>query len=215
MKKYTLFIIFAFILLLPAFGATARITDISGKVEIKKSGGSWAAASAGMVINEGTTISTGFKSTAVLDLGSSILEVKALTRMTLEDLIEKEGTVTTNLYLRVGRVNAEVKRDTGLNHDFKLRSAVSTAAVRGTKLSYTGLELTVIEGVVNFYNQLNQMSTALADQDIELSGYDIIDAEEGMDDDFGVPSNTGSEGEAPEETDNSYFTDIVITVREE
>ena len=148
MKKFLLILFLTATILYPVFSANAVIKEISGKVEIKEDGGSWTPAVNGMTITEGTVISTGFRSKAVLDLGSSILEIKPLTRMSLEALIEKEGTVTTNLYLRVGRVDANVKRDTGLNHDFKLRSAVSTAAVRGTKFSYTGTELIVTEGVL-------------------------------------------------------------------
>ena len=86
MKKVFLFLILAAILLYPAFSTDAVIKEISGKVEIKKAGGSWVTATNGMTVPAGATISTGFRSNAVLDLGSSILEIKPLTRMTLEDL---------------------------------------------------------------------------------------------------------------------------------
>jgi hypothetical protein len=101
-----------------------------------------------MTISRGTTISTGFGSRALLDLGNAVLNVQPLTRLRLEELIQKEGTVQTDLFLRVGKVKAEVKSVAGLQQDFKLRSPVSTAAVRGTEFDYSGYDIVVINGEV-------------------------------------------------------------------
>ena len=48
-----------------------------------------------MDIKPGTVISTGFKSTAVIDTGSSEIFVKQLTRMSLEELSKSGSTVKT------------------------------------------------------------------------------------------------------------------------
>jgi hypothetical protein len=156
MKKYILIIV---LLVLSTFlfaDITAVIKEVSGKVEIMVPGGRWKKASAGMKISEGDSISTGFRSEAVLTLGASQVIVKQLTRMELAELVEKEGTVRTGLNLRVGKIKAEVRTTAGLRQDFRLTSPVSTAAVRGTSFEYDGVNLTVIEGSVEFANTLGQ-----------------------------------------------------------
>lgn len=134
----------------------AVVKEASGKVEILVGQRSWTAATVGMAVPVGATISTGFNSRAVLDLGNALLTVSPLTRMRLDELIEQEGTVKTDLYLRVGKVRAEVKTAAGLRQDFKLRSPVSTAAVRGTGLGYDGYSVEVYEGNVVYFNLLGQ-----------------------------------------------------------
>jgi hypothetical protein len=148
------------LLLLAAVFAAAQseavVKEASGKVEILAPPQGWKAAQAGMTVPIGATISTGFNSRAVLDLGNALLTVSPLTRMRLDELIEQEGTVRTDLYLGVGKVRAEVKTAAGLSQDFKLRSPVSTAAVRGTDLGYDGYGVQVYEGNVVYFNLLGQ-----------------------------------------------------------
>ncbi len=148
-------------LALPLFAQnSAKVEKASGKVEMQSPGGSWRAVAAGDSIPLGATISTGFRSEALLQVGSATLEVKPLTRMRLDELIEKEGVVQTELFLRVGRVRAEVKPRQGIQQDFKLRSPVSTAAVRGTSFFYDGVNIQVITGLVamgNSYGQTGQV----------------------------------------------------------
>ena len=87
MKKV---ILFSFLLLF--FGGVvfaqprAVVQEIVGKVEIRKPGGEWESSRAGLELPVGTFISTGFHSRAVVDLGDSVLNVKQLTRMQLEEL---------------------------------------------------------------------------------------------------------------------------------
>lgn len=152
MKKFI--IILAILLIsIPVFAAdNAIVKELSGRVEIQKPGGRWQTAAAGDIIPTGASISTGFRSSAVLEVGESVLEVDALTRMKLEELVQSQGIQTTGLFLRVGKVNAEVKRSANLTHDFKLRSPSSTAAVRGTEFKYAGNVLTVENGTVSFFS---------------------------------------------------------------
>jgi FecR protein len=169
MKKYifvlTLFLIGSFIFA----DITAIVKEASGKVEIMSPGGRWKTAAAGMKIETGDFISTGFRSQAVLELGSSQVIVKQLTRMELAELVEKEGTVSTGLNLRVGKIRAEVKTTAGLRQNFRLTSPVSTAAVRGTSFEYDGVNLTVYEGSVVFTNPLGQGRLIPAGTASELS----------------------------------------------
>ena len=131
----------------------ATIIDLSGKVEVKNPGKGWVPARDGMEILGGTIISTGFGGTAVLDLGSSEIRIKQLTRMTLDELTEQEGTVSTQLTLNVGRVSAKVKTTEGLTHNFTLRSPTSTASVRGTEFDFDGFMIRVKDGRVSFLDE--------------------------------------------------------------
>ena len=151
----------------------ARITETTGKVEIRLGEGSWQVAVEGTTLAPGAYISTGFNSTATLDLGASLLQVKPLTRMQLQELVEKEGSLSTELFLRVGKVRAEVKSVEGLTQDFKLRSPVSTAAVRGTILDRDVFSVDVIDGLVSFSNLYNQTRTVGGGERSNTGGKDL------------------------------------------
>lgn len=114
---------------------TATVRETSGKVEVSKGGGGWVPVNPGDVLSAGDTISTGFNSKAVLALGnSSVLVANALTRLTIAELVEREGTVDTDLFLDVGSVRSEVHSSEKVSHNFTVRNANSTASVRGTVL---------------------------------------------------------------------------------
>jgi hypothetical protein len=177
MRRFAFWLLtFSLLIVLFAIPATAQsggtIRELTGKVEIQEPGGSWVAARPGMVVSIGATISTGFRSSAVVELNSASLQVAQLTRMTVEELVEKQGVMTTGLYLKVGKITAQVKTGETISQDFKLRSAVSTAAVRGTTLIYTPFSCVVKDGIVSFFNQLNQRRTLLASQQSGISGTD-------------------------------------------
>lgn len=131
----------------------ARIIFVRGRVEVRPNGGEWQNAEEGMVVSVGSTVSTGFNAETILNLGESSLTVKALSRLTIEELIEREGLLETNLSLPVGRVRGEVRRTEGLQNDFNIRGAVATAAVRGTDFEFDGVNLHVEEGRVNVANR--------------------------------------------------------------
>jgi hypothetical protein len=125
----------------------ARITDVQGKVEVNQGTG-WTAARAGMTVPLGTVISTGFGSKAFLQVGMSKIEVKPLTRMSVAEYMEREGSATTSLDLRIGRVKATVESAEGVRHDFTIKSPTSTASVRGTEFTYDGYQVNVTSGRV-------------------------------------------------------------------
>ena len=162
MRKLSLLILILFTI--GAFSVYAAekavIKSFKGKVEVK-SGSSWSAVTEGMEIKPGSIISTGFKSSAVLDLGSSDLFVKQLTRMSIDELSKSGNTVKTNLNLSLGRVKANVKTSQGLKHDFTLKTPVSTAAVRGTVFESGVRRLNVESGRIRYGNRIGQMVTVL------------------------------------------------------
>ena len=152
-----MFALAALMLAAAAWAQTEAVVQrVAGRVEVMQPGGAWAAAAPGMRLALGATVSTGFDSEATLALGASVLQVKPLTRMRIDQLAQQGGTVSTELYLRVGRVRAEVKGAEGLRQDFKVRSPISTAAVRGTAFGYDGVNAEVDDGVVTLINQFNQ-----------------------------------------------------------
>jgi hypothetical protein len=199
MKKSTL--LMAALLLSAALAGAqtqARVRSSAGKVEIWSAQQAWLPVKPGMILGLGTTISTGFNSTAVLELGASVLQVKPLTRLRLNELAARQGTVSTELFLQVGKIRAEVKSAEGLAQDFKVKSPVSTAAVRGTGFEYDGYELYVFEGTVTYTNLTGQSRSYAPGEQGGSDGYEApSDAEEQLASDFGVdPYTPGAGNEA-------------------
>ncbi|SIQ89929.1 FecR family protein [Alkalispirochaeta americana] len=141
----------------PALALEARIASVQGKVEIRTdSSAPWITAVEGMTIPLGATISTGFNSLAEVTVGPATLQVRALSRMRLDELIEQEGVVQSDLHLQVGRVRADVRSAEGLRSEFRLSSPIATAAVRGTSFEFDGTTVQVESGSVQLANQYNE-----------------------------------------------------------
>lgn len=133
-----------------AFGQAGTIQSVNGKVETKAPGADWLDAAPGQQLSNETLISTGFKGTATVILGNSVLTVKPLTRLTLQEISEAAGgSETVTLNLQTGRVRADVKPPSGGKTDFTVRSPSATASVRGTVFEFDGIGLTVDQGRVN------------------------------------------------------------------
>ena len=126
----------------------AVLQSLKGKVEVKIPGATWVRATEGQVLSPASTLSTGFDSSVVVVIGKTTLQVKPLTRMTIDKLVEEGGAVKTSTFLRVGSVAASVKSADGVKQDFKVQSPYSTASVRGTDFVYDGFRLKVNEGLV-------------------------------------------------------------------
>ena len=139
-----------------AAGAQSRavLTGISGKVEIQNPGQTlWQPATEGMEVPVKATISTGFDGRAVLKLGASTVAVRPLTRLRIDELTSQNNVTKTSLAMPVGRIRAEVKSADGSKNDFTVKSALSTAAVRGTGFETDGVHLTCFESSVYFVSQ--------------------------------------------------------------
>jgi hypothetical protein len=141
-----------FLLLMSAalLGAqTAQIRSITGTVEVKKPGApAWEAAKAGQVLDRASLISTGFKSTALVSIGNTDITVRALTRLSLEEILAAQNDEQVTLDLRAGRIRVNVKPPVGGKISFTVRSPVATASVRGTVFEFDGVLLRVEEGRV-------------------------------------------------------------------
>ncbi|MCK4516803.1 MAG: FecR domain-containing protein [Spirochaetaceae bacterium] len=161
MKKKTVVLLFLLaVLASPLFAQDAVIREVSGKVEFRLGSGAWRAVTVGRQLALNATISTGFGASAVIRIGEgangSVLEVGQLTRLTLEELVQREGTLSTSVFVPVGRVRATVSTAQGRSADFRVRGPLSTAAVRGTGFETNGWQLSVTEGIVEFVNALGE-----------------------------------------------------------
>ena len=157
MAKKLITVIFFLAAALSTFAQEARVTEVTGTVEVKNSAsGSWESAAVGTVIGKNTVLSTGIKSSAVISLGSSKVSVGALAMLTLEELTQQGGTEKTDLLLRSGRVKADVTPPAGLKAEFTVRSPTTTASVRGTSFTFDGKKLFVHNGQVTLSNNSGQ-----------------------------------------------------------
>jgi ferric-dicitrate binding protein FerR (iron transport regulator) len=130
---------------------TALIRDLAGIVEVKApQAAGWTAAYRGQALTGDTMISTGFKSTAVITVGNSVLTVRPLTRLSITELSRIQDNEKIELRLQTGRVRADVKPLQGGRTDFTVRSSSATASVRGTVFEFDTLNLSVSEGTVAF-----------------------------------------------------------------
>lgn len=152
MKRFVLFgmVLLAAAGVWAAESPLATIKEFTGKVEVMAPGGTWKPATKGMALVKNAAISTGFKSVAVLSLGSSVLTVKPLTKLSLEELVRLQGSEQVKVYLSAGRVKAAVVAPAGGTTDFSVKSPSATASVRGTGFDFDGINLAVTEGVVVF-----------------------------------------------------------------
>ena len=155
--RIVLVVIFILLAVMNAAAQEARFTELTGTVDIKDAGEQeWKHAEVGTLIGKDSVISTGIKSTAVISLGASTITVSPLTMLTLEELIQQDGTEEAILYLRTGRVKADVSPPSGLKAEFTVRSPTTTASVRGTSFSFNGKQVSVSSGRVQLANKNGQ-----------------------------------------------------------
>jgi hypothetical protein len=133
------------------FAQSGIIRDLSGTVELKAAGSAaFVAAKAGDQVAMNTIVSTGFKSTALISVGSASIMVRPLTRLTLADISAGEGVEQIKVNLRSGRIGVDVKPPAGTRTSFAVQSPVATASVRGTAFDFDTHNLHVLEGTVAF-----------------------------------------------------------------
>jgi len=133
------------------FAQNGVIKDLTGTVELKPAGSvAFVPATAGAKVNADTVISTGFKSTAIVEVGSALIAVRPLTRLTLTEISASEGGEKVNMSLQAGRVHVDVKPAAGSKAAFMATSPTSTASVRGTSFYLDVKSVRVSEGTVVF-----------------------------------------------------------------
>jgi hypothetical protein len=127
------------------------IRELAGAVELKPAGATaFVAARAGDRVAQDTIVSTGFKSTAVIAVGSTVITVRPLTRLSLAEIQNSAGTETLNVNLQAGRVRVDVNPPAGTKANTTIQGPSSTASVRGTSFEFDSVNLKVKEGKVAF-----------------------------------------------------------------
>jgi hypothetical protein len=133
------------------FAQTTVIKDLAGTVELKLSGAAdFIPASVGVEVAQNTIISTGFKSTAILQAGSAVILVQPLTRLTLTEIQASQETENLNLSLQSGRVRIDLNPPAGSKASLKIASPSAVASVRGTSFEFDTRNLRVHSGTVVF-----------------------------------------------------------------
>ena len=144
--------------LLPCYSQeTGVIRELSGTVELKVSASSpFVAAKAGDQVMKDTVVSTGFKSNALLEVGSTLIAVRPLTRLTLTEIRSSAGNETLNVNLQAGRLKIDVTPPVGTKASVSISSPTATASVRGTSFEFDTMNLYVHEGNVSFAGNAGQ-----------------------------------------------------------
>lgn len=127
------------------------ITELTGTVELKAQGrNNFVPAKTGDTVAKDTIISTGFRSTALIRAGSTVLTVRPLTRLSLSEISRIENREELNVNLQTGRVRADVKPPAGTRAIMSIQSPIATASVRGTSFEFDTQAIIVYEGTVVF-----------------------------------------------------------------
>ena len=117
----------------------AEVISFTGKAEYQTADG-WIPVTVGTLLEQGTVISTGFKSSVVLASGDSRFTVAALSRIAIDKLVEDDSSYDTEMKLSTGKLQMDVKAKPGKTTSFTVKSPTATASVRGTSgiMSSTG-----------------------------------------------------------------------------
>lgn len=206
MKRLIAVLILGVVVAAAALAQTATVREFSGKVEYRLGTGAWQGVRNGLEIPLNATISTGFSSSAVLMIGPSRVEVGQLTRLTVDELADSGSTVSTGLFVPVGRVRASVEQTPARSTDFRVRTAQSTAAVRGTEFETNGWQLSVSEGIVEFANLLGQSRTVGAQQVSVVADAGPTDPQDELNDQANIGDGDGPDDFQGGPDDSGYIT---------
>jgi hypothetical protein len=144
-------IIFLTLPVLGGFAQNGIIKELSGTVELKLPGAQgFVPAKTGDRVSRDTAISTGFKSSALIEVGSAIITVRPLTSLTFKEIEASKESENLNMNLRSGRVRVELTPPAGTKASMSVSSPVATASVRGTMFDFDTRNIYVERGAVAF-----------------------------------------------------------------
>jgi len=149
MKKIVLIVLVSLAVVFTAYSQSGVIRELSGEVELKPAGATaFIPAQQGSQVAQDTVVSTGFKSTAIIEIGSNVITVRPLTRLSLSEIQSSANTESLNINLQAGRIRVDVNPPAGTKASTKVQSPSATASVRGTSFDMDIKNLAVNEGVV-------------------------------------------------------------------
>ncbi|MDR2575353.1 MAG: FecR domain-containing protein [Treponema sp.] len=172
-----------FFLTLPVLGVFAQsgiMKELSGTVELKfPNAQDFIPAKTGDRISQDTVISTGFKSSALVEVGNAIITVRPLTLLTLKEIGSDSRGENLSMSLRSGRVRVELTPPAGTKASMSVSSPAATASVRGTIFEFDTRNIYVERGAVAFkgsYGGLTRVNAGFRGQ-LDNSGkvYNPVD----------------------------------------
>jgi len=152
------------------FAQNGVIKDITGQVELKApSSSSFVAAKIGDSLTENTIVSTDFKSVALIEVGSAVLTVRPLTRLTLTEIRTSAENETLSVNLQAGKVRVDLNPPAGLKAEASVSSNVASSSARGTSFEFDTRNLQVHEGRVIFKGTVGQSAPVSAGSSVSIS----------------------------------------------
>jgi FecR protein len=161
------------------FGSlTAKITAIEGEVAIRFNEGPWLPVTVGDKVGEDAELFTGVDSRLVVTFSDgSKFEQRQLTQLLVDTILRVENRKDVAIRLRVGELNAAVKKETVVDTNFEVQTPTATTSVRGTKFSVfhdavgRATIVTVKEGIVAVDPVAPALATALVNprQEVEVT----------------------------------------------
>jgi len=134
--------------------ASASVVQIVGKVSVRSSDAApWVAATPGMALVKGASVTTGFQSAVVVKIEptGSVVRLDQFTTVSVASLGQTGDQVDSKLDLKMGTVRAVVKNTPAARSRFEVSTPVATASVRGTipEISYSpsmGARIVYLQG---------------------------------------------------------------------
>lgn len=156
------------------FATSGEVLAIKGKVEIQKNG-QWQLAQKGEQLDSGVLVSTGFKSELTLKVDGSTIVVQPLTRLRLDEIVKKGDVLSSEVYLDMGSIKANVKAAETKKVSFTVRTPVATASVRGTsgEISYNGI-LNGETGIWDYVNRSGDTVKVFAGDTVSIDNFGNI-----------------------------------------
>jgi len=154
----TTFFLFLVFLAVNSYSQTGIIREFTGSVELKPAGSSgFIPAKTGNEVAQNTIVSTGFGSTAIIEVESTLITLYPLTRLSFAETNNSQNNGNLNINLQAGRIRVDVKPPAGTRANTTVQSSNAAASVRGTIFEMDTHNLDVIEGTVN-WKSLNGLS---------------------------------------------------------
>ena len=161
MKKSIFAVLFIFAVV-SVYSQTGVIREFTGDVELKPAGAAnFTPARQGSTVAQDTVISTGFRSTAIIVIGSAEITIRPLTRLTLAEIQSASETETLNVNLQTGRVRVAVNPPAGTRANTTVQTPSATASVRGTSFSVGVDNIDGHSGKTNYKSNSTGLSTSI------------------------------------------------------
>jgi hypothetical protein len=132
----------------------------------------------------------------LLEIGSAVIAVRPLTRLTLTEISASQGTETLNVGFQAGRIRVDVNPPAGTKAAMTVTSPSATASVRGTGYDFNGRTLHVYHGTVSFQGNKGYAKDVGAGSTSSIGNYGTA----------GKPQNQNHSGYTPQKpvgTDSS------------